>query len=107
MSSRPLPASRRLGFLALSLLFPIAGCWGSQSADVALKKSMDERGFTKSPVYPFAGKVTVDGLPVESNQTEKIVVMLVDANKLDSAPHSGLRDGRQGRRVLVSHVQGK
>jgi hypothetical protein len=89
MSSRPVPVSRRLVFLALSLLFPIAGCLGSQSAEMALKKSMDERGFTKSPVYPFAGKVTVDGLPVESNQTEKVVVMLVDATKLDSAPHSG------------------
>jgi hypothetical protein len=84
MSSRAVPAFRRLGLLALSLLCLIAGCMGSQSSDLALKKSLAENGFTKSSVYPFAGKVTVDGLPVESNQTEKVVVMLVDATKLDS-----------------------
>jgi hypothetical protein len=76
-------------FAALALLISAGGCSGTQSADQALNKALETAGKNKETVYPFAGKVTIDGQPPKfENQSDRLVVMLNDPEKPDEPTRS-------------------
>lgn len=78
------------GILLTALLF-VAGCSEGQSANQALDKSLEANKLTRTKVYPLAGKITVDGVPPELAEDDRVVVMLIDPSKKDqgSGPPSG------------------
>jgi hypothetical protein len=82
MSLQPRLASWGSSLLAAFAPVLVAGCSGGQTADQALDKSLAAVGEQRTTVYPLAGKVTVDGLPPELGQGERIIVMLEDPAKL-------------------------
>jgi hypothetical protein len=101
-------ASRRCGLLGGFVLLFVAGCSGSPSANQALQKSMDVSGFKREDVYPLAGKVTVDGLPPQVSDDEKVVVALNDAAKPSSAALSGPHTivGKDGEFAFKTYADG-
>jgi hypothetical protein len=83
MSSSRRPAFQAIGFLSSFLLLAIGGC-GPQSPEQAMDKSMKEANAPKAPVYPLAGRVTIDGAPAKfDNSAVKLVIMLNDPKKAD------------------------
>jgi hypothetical protein len=75
--------SHKPGLLAAALLLAVSGCSGTQSSDQALKNALANAGASKDNVYPFAGKVTIDGHAPELKQGEWLVVMLNDREHVD------------------------
>jgi hypothetical protein len=72
----------RLGLVAALAGFVTAGC--GSSADDALNQTLKDAGKTKDAVYPFAGKVTIDGDPPKLERGYRLVLVLNDPEKLDT-----------------------
>jgi hypothetical protein len=62
--------------VSLALLTAV-GCTGN--ADRALEEALNASGQTRTIVYPFAGKVTIDGEPPKLERRQRLVVMLNDS----------------------------
>jgi len=84
MSYGPRLASRGFRPLTACALLVVIGCSGTQSADQALNKSLASLGQQRATVYPLAGTLTVDGLPPELKQGERVIIMLNDVSQLDT-----------------------
>jgi hypothetical protein len=83
MRSNPRPARRVCAFLAWAVIVGSVGC-GRHGADARIDKALQSAGWAKSPVYPFAGTVTVDArVPTEGDGV--IIVMLNNPEKPDAA----------------------
>jgi hypothetical protein len=82
---RPMRPFFAVGLLRLSLLLLLsgaAGCWGS--ADERLNKALAQASMQRQAVSPFAGTVTIDGLPPSFSEGFTFEVKLTDASKLDA-----------------------
>jgi hypothetical protein len=73
------------GFLVPFATLVAAGCGGGPSADESLNKALAGTGISKEPVFPLAGKITIDGQP-PAGRKEPVIVMLTDPDKLDVPP---------------------
>jgi hypothetical protein len=70
--------------MALLMLAAAAGCSGQQSPEARIKNALDQAGLTASPLFPIAGKVTIDGMaPTFDNPKTHLVVVLYDPQKPD------------------------
>jgi hypothetical protein len=73
----------RWAFLA-GLALVATSCSGRQSAEQALDKALKQAGETKQPVFPLAGRITIDGTSPQVDPREPLVVLLIEAQKLDA-----------------------
>jgi hypothetical protein len=73
-----------LGLVVVTALLAASGCSGTQSSGQALNNALGQAGMAKEPVFPFAGKVAIDGQPPKLERKQTLVVMLNDPNKLDA-----------------------
>lgn len=67
--------------------FISSGCSHQQTADQAIDASLKLRGQTRMPVFPLAGKVTVDGQILDP-KGNPLLVVLNDTSKPDIPPSS-------------------
>jgi len=82
-----MPLPNHLSFGRLGLVAALAGSLAvgcGSGADEALNKALKDSGKTKDAVYPFAGKVTIDGDPPKLERGYRLVVVLNDPEKLDT-----------------------
>jgi hypothetical protein len=85
MCFRRRQAFQRGGLLALCGVVILSGC-GRESAEQALNSSLAKAGIQKEKIYPFAGKVTIDGQPPQLDNKTRLVVMLYNPRKPDIQP---------------------
>jgi hypothetical protein len=78
--------SKCLLFLLLcaSTIASLLGCGRTQSSGAGLNNALATAAMGKEPVYPLAGKVTIDGAPPQLDKRDSLVVMLNDADRLDA-----------------------
>jgi hypothetical protein len=74
--------SQRIRVAACLAASVFAGCSASQSADEKTDAALRAQGLSRVPVYPMAGKVTVDGQPPQTSGNP-LIVMLNDLSKPD------------------------
>jgi hypothetical protein len=100
-------ASPRCGLLGGFVLLFVVGCSGG-SANQALEKSLATSGFKHEDVCPLAGKITVDGLPPQVANGEKIVVALNDPSKPTKGGLSGSYTivGKDGEFAFKTYAEG-
>jgi hypothetical protein len=85
-SCRAIRRSSALAVLFVTVLL-VAGCSSGQATNQAIDKAFETAGQKREPVYPLAGKITVDGLPPDVAEREWIVMMLKDpANPQANGP---------------------
>jgi hypothetical protein len=57
----------------------VPGCSQRQTADQVLDAALAQQGTSRKNVFPLAGKVTIDGKPLQLTGRQKIIVTLHDA----------------------------
>jgi hypothetical protein len=101
--------SQRIQLVACLAALVFAGCSGSQSADEKTDALLRAQGLSRVPVYPLAGRVTVDGQPPQSNE-HPLIVMLNDVSKPDipfrQRPHVQVKQDGQFAFDTYAHGDG-
>jgi hypothetical protein len=64
------------------LVLAAAGC-SNRSAETRLQLALSNAGASKTPVYPLAGTVTIDGEPPNIDANKRLILMLNDLEKPD------------------------
>jgi hypothetical protein len=72
--------------LAFLIMACVAGCSHRSTADEALDASLAQQGRSRGDVFPLAGKVTIDGKPLQLTRRQKIIVMLHNAASKTERP---------------------
>lgn len=74
---RKVGAAMASGVLLGCLLTAISGCSNGLASSQKVDKELSAIGKTRQTVFPFAGKVLVDGLPPQSNGSERRIVVVL------------------------------
>jgi hypothetical protein len=77
------PALIVTALIVVTELTAIAGCSRTRTADEALNSALKSAGLSREQVYPFAGKVMVDGAAPAWKYDEVMLVVLNDPEHLD------------------------
>ncbi len=101
--------SQRIRVVACLAALVFAGCSGSRSADEKTDAALRAQGLTRVPVYPLAGKVTVDAQPPQT-RGNPLIVMLNDLSKPDvpfrQRPHVQVKEDGQFAFDTYTHGDG-